>query len=670
MPKAPWTKLYTPPGSQWVTIGSDVSYTAGKAIVGGFQMAAGASNGYAMISDAFGVGTWQALAPGGVTSVTGSGVIASSGGATPDITLQAASVTNAYLATMATHTFKGNKESTTNAPEDLTAAQVKTVLAIANTDVSGLGTASTANTGTTAGTLAFLATGGYIPASTFPALTGDVTTVAGALASTIAANAVTNAKSAQMPTLTIKGNNTGGTANAIDLTVSQLNSMLGTVSSQWVTAGTDIHYTTGSVQVGSNTTAVTLGTRSFEAQNSIVAGSTSGDGYQLRNAAGTGTVLGIALFGSGDDLYLGYQNTNLYFRTSSTTQMTLSSAGALTVSNGPIQVGANNTAMTIGTRSFESQNSIVVGNTANDGVQFRNNAGTGTILGLAIAGSGNDLYLGYQNTTINFRSNSSTGGTLASSGNWLFGTGTDNSNGRLQLASGTTAAVGIALGNDTSGGQCNFYRSAANVITTDASLTIASKLTCTTFKMGTSTTSGWVMTADASGNGTWAAPAALGSGTVTNSILATMPTLTIKGNNTGGTTAPLDLTVAQVNAMLGTGSSVSSGIFTNAASGGAILSITSEASLSTYRLGAWMNITAISAASLTIQVVYTDETSTVQTVTIFPMGTTSAGSTATGPVLLPSMEIRVKASTTITVSSVLTGVSSTYDAGASLQKVY
>lgn len=60
-------------------------------------------------------------------------------------------------------------------------------------------------------------------------LTGDVTSVGNA--TTIGANMVTNAKLAQMATNTIKGNNTGSTANASDLTVAQVNAILPTFTS-------------------------------------------------------------------------------------------------------------------------------------------------------------------------------------------------------------------------------------------------------------------------------------------------------------------------------------------------------------------------------------------------------------------------------------------------------
>lgn len=63
------------------------------------------------------------------------------------------------------------------------------------------------------------------------ALNGDVlATGPGVVTATIQPNVVTNAKLAQMPANTIKGNNTGSTVNALDLTVAQVNTMLGTTS--------------------------------------------------------------------------------------------------------------------------------------------------------------------------------------------------------------------------------------------------------------------------------------------------------------------------------------------------------------------------------------------------------------------------------------------------------
>ncbi len=71
---------------------------------------------------------------------------------------------------------------------------------------------------------------GTVPDARMPALTGDVTTSAGAVATTIGTNVVTNAKAAQMAANTLKMNNTGSTANAIDATLAEVLAWLGTDS--------------------------------------------------------------------------------------------------------------------------------------------------------------------------------------------------------------------------------------------------------------------------------------------------------------------------------------------------------------------------------------------------------------------------------------------------------
>jgi hypothetical protein len=69
---------------------------------------------------------------------------------------------------------------------------------------------------------------GVLGASSMPALTGDVTNSSGSLATTISSNVVSNAKLATMGGHTFKGNNTGSTANAIDLTATQATAELNT----------------------------------------------------------------------------------------------------------------------------------------------------------------------------------------------------------------------------------------------------------------------------------------------------------------------------------------------------------------------------------------------------------------------------------------------------------
>lgn len=55
-----------------------------------------------------------------------------------DTNITAATITNAKLANVATATFKGRTTAGTGSPEDLTVAQAKTLLAITQSDVSGL----------------------------------------------------------------------------------------------------------------------------------------------------------------------------------------------------------------------------------------------------------------------------------------------------------------------------------------------------------------------------------------------------------------------------------------------------------------------------------------------------------------------------------------------------
>jgi hypothetical protein len=108
------------------------------------------------------------------------------------------------------------------APTTTTIGGVKAVTAVANQWVATINTDGSV----TLSQPSFANISGSVAATQMPALTGDVTTTAGAVATTIANNAVTNAKAAQMAANTLKGNNTGGAANALDLTVTQATAML------------------------------------------------------------------------------------------------------------------------------------------------------------------------------------------------------------------------------------------------------------------------------------------------------------------------------------------------------------------------------------------------------------------------------------------------------------
>lgn len=146
---------------------------------------------------------------GDVTSSAGSAAL----------TIANDAVTNAKLANMAANSFKGNNTASPADPIDLTVAQAKSLLAFSTSDISGLAAIATS------GSAADLSTG-TIPSARMPAFTGDVTTSAGSVSTTIANDAVTNSKLANMAANTIKGNNTGSTADPTDLSISQLLALL------------------------------------------------------------------------------------------------------------------------------------------------------------------------------------------------------------------------------------------------------------------------------------------------------------------------------------------------------------------------------------------------------------------------------------------------------------
>ena len=95
---------------------------------------------------------------------------------------------------------------------------------IASSDVSGLATIATSGSASDL-------SAGTVPDARMPALTGDVTTSAGAVATTIGANKVTLGMMAQVATSTILGRVTASTGNVEALTATQAKSVLAIAAS-------------------------------------------------------------------------------------------------------------------------------------------------------------------------------------------------------------------------------------------------------------------------------------------------------------------------------------------------------------------------------------------------------------------------------------------------------
>jgi hypothetical protein len=89
----------------------------------------------------------------------------------------------------------------------------------------------------------------------------------------------------------------------------------------------------------------------------------------------------------------------------------------------------------------------------------------------------------------------------------------------------------------------------------------------------------------------------------------------------------------------------------------------------TYRIGAWAYVDTITGtAALVVQVTFTDNEGNTKTKDFFPQGAVTSSLTVADDYPFPTMDMRVKAGTTMQVSATLSGVGTIlYDVGCTIQ---
>ena len=267
---------------------------------GGGRIPAGGTTGQALVksADADYATTWATASGGGVTDGDKGDITVSGSGAV--WTIDGGAVSLSKMADLATSTIIGRATAGTGAPEALTAAQVRTILNVADgataNSADAVLLARANHTGTqsastitglaavaTSGSAADLSTG-TLPAGRMPAHTGDVTSPAGSVALTIANGAVTLAKQANMATASVVYRKTAGSGAPEVQTLATLKTDLGLT-------GTN----TGDQTITLTGDVTGTGTGSFAATIANDAVSNA----KLANVA-TGTFKGRATAGTGD----------------------------------------------------------------------------------------------------------------------------------------------------------------------------------------------------------------------------------------------------------------------------------------------------------------------------------------------------------------------------------
>ncbi len=276
----------------------------------------------------------------GDQTITLTGDVSGSGTGSFAVTIGPGAVTNTKLAPMAQATFKMRAAGAgTGDPIDGTATQAKTALAIAASDVSGLAAIATS------GSASDLTTG-TLPAGRFPALTGDVTTSAGALATTLAtvnSNVGTFGSVTKSATITVnaKGLVTAASEGTITPAVSSITGLgtgvatfLATPSSANLAAALTDETGTGSVVFSADSTLTGTTTMAGVRQAGTVAFATENTvATQPAGRAGQGLEYGSNIIQSVNRTTVAYGTFNLdgstiNLRPGGTTALSIVSGGA------------------------------------------------------------------------------------------------------------------------------------------------------------------------------------------------------------------------------------------------------------------------------------------------------------------------------------------------------
>ena len=511
-------------------------------------------------------------------------------------TIGAGKVTYAKIQNEANNTILGNVSGAAAAPSEVTAAQLKTLINLTGTNSGDITLAGTGTYLSLSGQaitqnpidLSTANATGVLAAARFPALAGDVTTVAGALGTTIANNAVTYAKMQNTTAASVLlGRNSTGAGAIGEITLGGGLAMSaggvlsatgsgGTVTSVSVTTANGV---SGVVATPTTTPAITLTLGAITPTSVAATGTVTGSNISGTNSgdvtlAGTGTYLSLT----------GQAITQNPIDLSSANASGVLAAGRFPALTGDVTTVAGALATTIGAGKVtyakiqNETNNTILGNVSGisaapaelTSAQIKTLLNlTGTNSGdVTLAGTGTYLSLSGQAITqnpIDLSSANATGTLAAARFPALTGDettvagalGTTIANNAVTYAKiQNTTAASVLLGrNSTSAGAIGEITlgaglSMSNLGVLSASGFMSSTLTANHIFVGSAgaVATDVAMSGDVniiSSGATTIQPAA-----VTLAKMANLAANSIIGNNTGAAATPIALTTAQVKTML------------------------------------------------------------------------------------------------------------------------